>query len=581
MNKLKLIHLFSGVGAPEMALKRLGIPLEIVGFSEIDKYAIQAYKAIHGDIPNLGDIKHIERLPKVNLVVYGSPCQDFSIAGKQRGLINEQGEQTRSGLLLEVERLIETAKANNELPEILLMENVKNLVSKKFKPDFDRWLQKLDEVGYNNYWQVLNAKDFGVPQNRERVFVLSLRKDIDKRGYNFPKEMQLLKRLKDVLETEVEDKYYLSDKAIEGFLKHNENHLAKGTGFLWKPRDLDGYASCLRANGALCPTDNTIQESVFLLNKGTELEKTTDVACTLLARDYKGLGNYRGNGVIEYNIAAQRGRYVEGDSGETEQRLEINSQGLSNTLTTVQKDNLVVESYDTPLRLGNIYGREKGTSFAGNVYDKNAISPTLNTMQGGNRQPMIVDDTIHKIDIPQTVRVRKYDVDNEKLVNLLRNHKTLTNKQIAESLDVPLTKVEHWFRTDIHFAIPDAEIWYQLKELLGITTNEFDEAIMTFEEREGVYEKSNRCYLDSGVAPTLTTLSGKEKVITDFRIRRLTPLECWRLMDFSDEDFNKAKASGLSNTQLYKIAGNSIVVNVLYHIFRKLFIDFNEVKSSE
>ena len=586
VNKLKLVHLFSGVGAPEMALKRLGIPLEIVGFSEIDKYAIQSYKAIHGDIPNLGDITKLERLPKCNLLFYGFCCQDISVAGKQKGLLDENGNQTRSGLLFDVLRLVKQAKENNESPEILIAENVKNLIGKRFKKDFENLLQVLDSLGYNSYYSVLNAKDYGVPQNRERVFVVSLRKDIDKRGYNFPNKMPLLKRLKDVLETEVDEKYYLSDKVIEGFLKHNENHLAKGTGFLWKPRDLDGYASCLRANGALCPTDNTIQESVFLKNKGTEFEKPTDVACTLLARDYKGLSNYRGNGVIEYSIAASRGRNPENPSDRTvgaptEQRLEINSRGLANTLTTVLKDNLVVESYDTPLRLGNIYGREKGTSFAGNVYDKNAISPTLNTMQGGNRQPMIVDDTIHKVDIPQTVRVRKYDVDNEKLVNLLRNHKTLTNKQIADSLNVPMTKVEHWFRADEYFAIPDAEIWYQLKELLGITTNEFDEAIMTFEEREGVYEKSNRCYLDSGVAPTLTTLSGKEKVITNFRIRRLTPLECWRLMDFSDEDFNKAKSVGISNSQLYKIAGNSIVVSCLYHIFRKLFIDFNEVKSGE
>ena len=115
------------------------------------------------------------------------PCQDFSVAGKQKGLIDENGNQTRSGLLLEVQRLLEVAKLEGTLPKYLMLENVKNLVGKQFKSDFDKWLEYLDNLGYNNYWQVLNAKDYGVPQNRERVFVVSIRKDIEK-DFIFPKK---------------------------------------------------------------------------------------------------------------------------------------------------------------------------------------------------------------------------------------------------------------------------------------------------------------------------------------------------------------------------------------------------------
>ena len=187
---------------------------------------------------------------------------------------------------------------------------------------------------------------------------------------------------------------------------------------------------------------------------------------------------------------------------------------------------------------------------------------------------------IRRIGIPQTVKVRKYEVDCERLQNLLRMHKKLvgkSNKAIADALDVPVTKVEHWFRTDSCFAIPDAEVWFKLKIELDITTCEFDESITTFEERPGVYEKSERYYFADGIAPTLTSTSaGDEKIIVEvnemtgnMRIRKLTPKECFRLMGFDDADYEKA-ASVNSNTQLYKQAGNSIVVPVVQHIMSQL-----------
>lgn len=170
---------------------------------------------------------------------------------------------------------------------------------------------------------------------------------------------------------------------------------------------------------------------------------------------------------------------------------------------------------------------------------------------------------INKIEIPQTVKIRKYPVNIFLLQAYLRNRKLnlgLTNKDIAEKLEIPLTTVEHWFRKDSCFSIPEPNIWFKLKEILYFNTDMFDESIMTFEEKEGVF--------DDGIAPTLT--QQQDKFITNLKIRKLTPLECWRLMGFDDSDFEKAKNVPTSNAQLYKQAGNSIVVNVLEKIFRNL-----------
>lgn len=222
---LKVITLFTGIGAQEAALKRLGLDFEMVGISEIDKYAIQSYEAINGPTRNYGDITQIERLDYADLWTYSFPCQDLSFAGKQRGI----SEETRSGLLKHVERLLETSIALENQPKYLLMENVKGLVSKKFMPDFQRWLDKLEQLGYNNYWQVLNAKDYGIPQNRERVFVVSIRKDVDTKGYKFPLPVPLQKRLKDMLEPIVDEKYYLRADKVEKFLQNgNTNPSGKG-----------------------------------------------------------------------------------------------------------------------------------------------------------------------------------------------------------------------------------------------------------------------------------------------------------------------------------------------------------------
>lgn len=409
---ISVITLFTGIGAQEAALKRLGVNFKVVGISEIDKYAIRSYTAINGPTRQYGDITKVERLDYADLRTYSFPCQDLSVAGKQAGI----KEGTRSGLLMEVERLLTTAVIEGNAPKFLLLENVKNLVGKKFKPDFDKWLETLDALGYRNYWQVLNAKEYGVPQNRERVFVVSIRKDVDTKGYKFPSPVPLEKRLKDMLEPCVDEKYYLSADKVEKLTSQV------------KEKEVNNAVRCGGRNCFDC-------------------KHTWDV-------------------VVEPLCAASRGRNPENPSDRTagiptEQTLEINYSGCSNTLTSVQKDNYVVEPQVlTPKRTD--YGKQIRKD-----YESGLISESRHNMT--------------------SMKPRKDGISN-----------TLTTVQ-----------------------------------------------------------KDN--YI---VEPQITE---------DYRIRKLTPKECWRLMGFTDEEFDAAQASGVSNSQLYKQAGNSIVVDVLVGIFKQLF----------
>lgn len=207
--------LFFGIGAPEKALTNLNIDYNLVGFSEIDKFAIKSYTKIHGvpEEKNFGDINKYAEWDikeKIDLLVYGFPCQDISLSGHCKGLFNNDGSLTRSGLFFKALGVIEKHK-----PKVAIAENVKNLTSKKFKEQFEIVLNSLEAAGYNNYWKILNAADFGIPQNRERVFIVSIRKDVDNGVFKFPDPFPLEHAMKDFLETNVDDKYYLSPKMID------------------------------------------------------------------------------------------------------------------------------------------------------------------------------------------------------------------------------------------------------------------------------------------------------------------------------------------------------------------------------
>ena len=240
--KIRVFTAFSGYDSQCLALNRLKrdnprFDYELVGWSEIDQYAIQAHNALFPQWAerNYGDISKIDwsQVPDFDLFTYSSPCQDFSNAGLQRGA--EEGSGTRSSLLWECRRAIIAKR-----PKYLLFENVAAVVSKKFLPLFNKWIAELDSYGYENFWQVLNSKDYGIPQNRKRVFMVSILRDGVEPypSYSFPKPFPLELRLKDMLEENVDEKYYLSDKTIAGFMAHNENHNAKGTGFTWQPKDI-------------------------------------------------------------------------------------------------------------------------------------------------------------------------------------------------------------------------------------------------------------------------------------------------------------------------------------------------------
>lgn len=165
---INVLSLFSGIGAFERALEKLNIEYNLLAYCEIDKYASKAYSLIHNvsEEKNLQDVSKIDILDiedRVDLITYGFPCQDISNAGYQKGFVDENGERTRSGLFFEALRIIDDYR-----PKFAIAENVKALVSKKFEKEFDIVLKSLEELGYKNYWKVLNSKDFGIPQNRER-----------------------------------------------------------------------------------------------------------------------------------------------------------------------------------------------------------------------------------------------------------------------------------------------------------------------------------------------------------------------------------------------------------------------------
>jgi DNA (cytosine-5)-methyltransferase 1 len=274
-NKIRLIELFAGVGSQAMALRDIGADFEHYRVCEFDKYAIASYNAIHGtqfepsDITKLKgkDLGIVDTDKYTYLMTYSFPCQDLSLAGKQKGM--KKGSSTRSGLLWEVERLLTETK---QLPQILLMENVPQVHGKKNKADFDKWLDFLRNKGYQNFWQDLNAKDFGIPQNRKRCFCVSILSN-DFINYSFPEPQKLNLVMKDLLESDVDEKYYINSpkakKLIEKLVVENKI------------------------------TDN--KKTTAYMNYNFVDKVDTECAKTLCARDYKGFGTGFDtmNGVIE------------------------------------------------------------------------------------------------------------------------------------------------------------------------------------------------------------------------------------------------------------------------------------------
>ena len=458
---LKLLSLFSGIGAFEKALDNLEVDYELVAFCEFDKYAVKSYCAIHGvdESQNLGDITKVDetKLPKdLDICCYGFPCQDISLAGKQKGLFNEDGTQTRSGLFFEALRIIEHTQ-----PKIAIAENVKNLVSKKFNAQFQVVLASLDSAGYNNYYAVLNSKDFGVPQNRERVFIVSIRKDVDTGLFEFPESFPLEKRLKDVLEEVVDEKYYLSDKMIEYLFITTEKNKANGNGNVYTPTDPNG---------------------------------------------------------ISKTITTKEGQRV--------------------------KDNFIEEPQLH--QVGQMYPNS-GNPQAGRIYDADGISPTMDTCSGGNRMPKVLVREATKKGYAEA-----YEGDS---INLEQPNSTTRRGRVGHGVAQTLNTCP---QQGVVVSEPT------IAKCVGGVGEKKSNGGQQFYQQDRVYQG------DVALAHPASIPGGSYRYVVEepcgVRIRKLTPKECFRLMGFDDESFQNCEAVN-SDTQLYKQAGNSIVVDVLEELF--------------
>lgn len=410
---VKIIELFAGIGAQAKALENLGIEFESV-VCEIDKYAYKSYCAIHGDTPNLGDITKIEKLPEADIWTWSYPCTSVSIAGKQDGM--KEGSGTASSLGWEVIRLLKVSPK----PKIMLMENVDAVLNKKNKPEFDRMCKSLEELGYTNNYKVLNAKDYGVAQNRKRCFMIS---SLDGKKYAFPDAIPLTKVLKD----------YLEDRESIPANMYLKQH------------QIDKYERFINAK----------QRDVYLQNGDLHLK-----------------------------------------------------------------------------------GWHKNEQI---VYNDDSIGAAIT---GGG--------TPHKVeDLIQTG-----DLHNEEWLD--RSNRVYSTDGIATT-----TTLANNSRCKI-----EESIKYPTNNKTGfIEAHEGDGIVMQRPTKaRGTVQQQQQ-------QPSLTQYPGGV-VVRDgvaLRIRYLTPRECFRLMSFDDVDFDKCKAAGISNSQLYKQAGNSIVVDVLTAVFKNIF----------
>ena len=465
---------------------------KLVNFCEFDKYATSSYCAIHNEdgSKNLGDITKVDetKLEPFNMICGGSPCQDFSVAGKQKGSVwtckdcgheynpltvhwserdkcpccgSNNIEKTRSSLLVEYLRVIRANK-----PNFGMYENVKNIVGKQFKDTFKMFTDELDEYGYNVYWKVLNAKDYGIPQNRERVYLIFIKKELDNGKFTYPEPFDNGMRLKDILEENVDEKFYISNDKVQRFLTNLNN------------KDALLYDACQ-------------------VKREGKSREYNDFCPTLTARDYKDPR------LVNDNVVKQVGNTskCEGNWKNPQVGRIYSTDGCSPTLNTCGGG-----SHEPKIiQLGNVNPSGKGMN--GNVFDENGLAPTITTNKGeGNK--------------------------------------------IAVRNDSKLSHAE-WKERMYEKFIEDAD-----GEVSGVYTNQSQ----NFGYRPPM----------KGLSKTLRANANDTGIVDGIKIRKLTPKECFRLMGFSDENFEAAEKM-VSNSQLYKQAGNSIVVDVLYYILVELY----------
>lgn len=539
--KLKMFTTFSGIGCQERGFLDSDLfDIDVVATSDVDKDAIVSYAAIHcgltqkmieeySDYPskedmvdelkqknigyefiknkaydwdklskrkgkniekywlalklsnNLGDIGKIQIIPECDVLTFSFPCQSISIAGKQEGIIKHK---TRSGLVYEIIRLLQVAKQNNMLPKYLMLENVFALVSKKFKGDFDNLNLFFDSIGYNVYWSLINGKDCGVPQNRSRCFAIYIRKDIDTGKYTFPLPFDAGIRLKDVLEEQVDEKYYLSETALKKFQlfdksRGNDIKVAgsinpdKNVQDRVRVLDVEGIAQGLRATDYKDPVKIAVG-----IDKSSSNTKFIEYSNCITAREDRGVSNYEGIGTaILENIIHHVGSINNSQDG-----VVVTPGGISKTHTAGHNNCPKIIEMNKMKQVGQLYGTDKEPNpQAGRVYDEEYLSPTIGSC-GGNQMPKIIESG----------QIRPKD----------RNYNAHGTKREDQ-----------------------------------------------FETRK------------DGLRSAVLTTSIKNCIREDYRIRKLTPRECWKLMGLTFEDCDKAASLGVADTHLYKQAGNGIITN--------------------
>lgn len=550
---IKYLSLFSGIGAFEQALHNLNIEYELAGFSEIDKYAAKSYQILHGHTNNLGDITKIDekKLPQdLDLITYGFPCQDVSVAGKGKGAFNDDGTLTRSGLFYEAARII-----NHCNPKVAIAENVKGLTGKKHKDFFTDVLNTLEDAGYNNYWQILNAKDYEVPQNRERVFIVSIRKDIDTGIFEFPQSVPLKLRLKDILEPVVDEKYYMKDDKIKPLLKNlicNDvepfNPMPDGTCRTIKNQYFkNSQANFIKQTdqGATCAvvnTDDVRQIGNCMPTKTRENPNQGRIydthGCSPALNAMTGGG--RQPMVLTVGNVNPSGK---GQNGQV-----IDSLGIARTVTVEKGEGQKV------MVVGRINSSQDGI-----VVDPNGLSPTHTA--GHANTPKVLEPVITRC------IGRNPDNPSDRTAGVHTEQRLEVNSQ---GLCNTITTVQK-------------DNYVLESQVLSPKRTEYGKRIRKqYESGEIQESRHNMITLEprsDGISNTLTTVVKDNMLLThNYRIRKLTPLECLgRLMAFGDDAVHLLSSNGISNTQLYKQAGNSIVVTVLEYLFCQIFDSDGEI----
>src|SRR5690625_2369645 len=502
------VSLFSGIGGFEQALNKLGGTC--VFASEIDKFAAQAYETLYGHMPE-GDITQIDAkdVPDHDLLVGGFPCQSFSVAGKRKGF-----EDTRGTLFFEIARI-----AKEKRPKALLLENVKGLVNHDKRRKLDVMIETLNEIGDVVDFDVLNSKYFGVPQNRERIFIVAIREDLIKAepfseeattgqtivpkgkrrigewadvfNFDWPEQSEVTTRLRDILESNVDEKYYLDEEKTEKLVAQLED---REEAQVLRPQRTD-YGKAIRKQYEA----GEVEESRYNM---TELQPRKD--------------------------------------------------GISNTLTTVEKDSWLAE----PQMVGHV--DIKGNDSIRRTYSTEGISPTLTTMGGGHREPKIAEEvrpvlTPDRLEKRQNGRRFKEDGEESFTLTAQDRHGVALREIIEENVREIASKSR-----------PNEEIEINFKENGDIRPHRTDARKSGLSELN-INHEGNPSFTVSAAHPP--KVYGNK---TRFRIRKLTPRECWRLQGFSDEAHDAVMDAGISDSQRYKQAGNAVTVNVIEAIGEKL-----------